>query len=57
MGPARAAQTSSCNTVTGGGHAWPQGPQYLPKLIVGTASNQLDADQAIVDFCYAHPLR
>jgi len=43
--------------VTGGGPAWPQGPQYLPKLIVGTASNQLDADQAIVDFCYAHPLR
>ncbi|HTW83710.1 MAG TPA: PHB depolymerase family esterase [Candidatus Sulfotelmatobacter sp.] len=43
-------------TITGGGHAWPQGPQYLPKAVVGIASTQLDADGAIVDFFYAHPL-
>jgi len=43
-------------TVVGGGHAWPQGPQYLPKAAVGVASTQLDANRAIVDFFYAHPL-
>jgi len=41
-------------TVTGGGHAWPGGPQYLPGFIIGRASNQLDASQTIVAFLLAH---
>ncbi|HTA37945.1 MAG TPA: hypothetical protein VK760_02655, partial [Candidatus Acidoferrales bacterium] len=42
--------------VAGGGHAWPGGPQYLPKLLVGTASRQLDASETIVQFFLAHPM-
>jgi polyhydroxybutyrate depolymerase len=37
-------------TVVGGGHAWPDGPQYLPAAFIGTASAQIDASAAIVDF-------
>ena len=37
-------------TVLGGGHAWPGGPQYAPRFIIGPASRQLDASTAIVDF-------
>jgi polyhydroxybutyrate depolymerase len=43
-------------TVTGGGHTWPGGAQYLPKAMVGTASKQLDASQTIVEFLLAHPM-
>lgn len=37
-------------TITGGGHTWPGGSQYLPKMIVGSVSHNLDACQAIWDF-------
>jgi len=37
-------------TIDGGGHAWPGGPQYLPKFIVGTASQNLNATRTIWDF-------
>jgi polyhydroxybutyrate depolymerase len=43
--------------VAGGGHAWPGGPQYSSKALIGTASQQLDASQTIVDFFLAHPMR
>lgn len=43
-------------TIQGGGHAWPGGPQYLPKIFIGTASNQLDASARIVGFFLAHPM-
>jgi polyhydroxybutyrate depolymerase len=43
--------------VAGGGHTWPGGPQYLPKLLVGTASRQLDASETIVQFFLAHPMQ
>jgi polyhydroxybutyrate depolymerase len=43
--------------VSGGGHTWPGGPQYLPKLFVGTASRQLDASETIVQFFLAHPMK
>src|SRR5581483_3273435 len=29
--------------VEGGGHAWPGGPQYLPKALIGAASQNLNA--------------
>jgi|SRR5579863_119120 len=43
-------------TVVDGGHTWPGGPQYAPRIIVGKASTQLDASRVIVDFLLAHPL-
>ena len=44
-------------TVIGGGHAWPGGWQYAPKVIIGRASRQLNASQTIVEFFLAHPMR
>jgi polyhydroxybutyrate depolymerase len=38
------------DTIEGGGHAWPGGPQYAPKMFIGPASKQLDATKAIADF-------
>lgn len=43
--------------VEGGGHAWPGGAQYAPAFIIGKASRQIDASQAIVDFFLALPPR
>ncbi|HUL17072.1 MAG TPA: PHB depolymerase family esterase [Terriglobales bacterium] len=37
-------------TVVGGGHGWPGGPQYLPKMIVGKVSSQIDASRVIWNF-------
>jgi polyhydroxybutyrate depolymerase len=36
--------------IIGGGHTWPGGSQYLPKFIVGKASHNLDATEAIWQF-------
>jgi polyhydroxybutyrate depolymerase len=43
-------------TINGGGHAWPDGSQYLPRFLIGIASNQLDASETIVKFFLAHPM-
>ena len=37
-------------TVEGGGHTWPGGPQYLPKIVVGKASQNLNATRTIWEF-------
>lgn len=37
-------------TIVGGGHTWPDGTQYLPKMIVGPVSHNLDACGVIWDF-------
>src|SRR3569833_329225 len=37
-------------TIVGGGHTWPDGMQYLPKLMVGTVSHNLDACEVIWTF-------
>lgn len=37
-------------TVTGGGHAWPGGWQYLPVPLIGTTSQDMDATQEIWEF-------
>lgn len=42
-------------TITGGGHTWPDGPQYLPKAIIGNVSHNFDASEAIWQFFAAHP--
>jgi polyhydroxybutyrate depolymerase len=41
-------------TINGGGHTWPGGTQYLPKMIIGTVSHNLDACQVIWDFFKQH---
>jgi polyhydroxybutyrate depolymerase len=40
--------------IEGGGHTWPQGPQYLPAFLVGKASHNLDGTQTIWDFFKRH---
>jgi polyhydroxybutyrate depolymerase len=42
--------------VTGGGHTWPGGLQYLPVRIVGRTSRQIDANQLIWQFFQQHRL-
>ncbi len=42
--------------IEGGGHTWPDSPQYLPKFIVGRASQNLDATSVIYNFFSRHSL-
>ena len=44
-------------TVDGGGHTWPNGPQFLPVARVGPVSRQLDASSTILAFFLGHPAR
>jgi polyhydroxybutyrate depolymerase len=37
-------------TVDGGGHTWPGGPQYLPRLVIGPTSRDFDASERIWAF-------
>lgn len=37
-------------TISGGGHTWPGGPQYLPTWIIGRVSRELNASQTIWGF-------
>jgi polyhydroxybutyrate depolymerase len=41
-------------SVEGGGHAWPGGEQYLPAVIVGRSSRDIDATEIIWDFFRRH---
>ncbi len=41
-------------TVVGGGHTWPGGEQYLPRLLIGRTSRQFDASETIWRFFAAH---
>jgi len=43
-------------TINGGGHTWPDGTQYLPKMIIGSLSHNLDACQVIWEFFKLHSL-
>ncbi len=40
--------------IEGGGHTWPGGQQYLPKLLVGTTCRDFDAVPVIFDFFARH---
>ena len=42
-------------TVLSGGHTWPGGQQYLPRLIIGPVNRDLDATKAMWAFFAAHP--
>jgi polyhydroxybutyrate depolymerase len=36
--------------IVGGGHTWPGGTQYLPRMLVGTVATDFSANQVIWDF-------
>jgi polyhydroxybutyrate depolymerase len=40
--------------VDGGGHTWPGGPQYLPKVMIGPTSHAFNASEVIGQFFVAH---
>jgi polyhydroxybutyrate depolymerase len=44
-------------TVTGGGHTWPGGLQYLPEGAIGRTSTQFSASTESWEFFRAHPRR
>lgn len=41
--------------VTGGGHGWPGGPQFLPPSAIGYVNHDFDATSAIWEFFKKHP--
>jgi polyhydroxybutyrate depolymerase len=43
-------------TIEGGGHTWPGGSQYLPVLLVGKTSHNLDGTRTIWEFFQKHSL-
>ena len=43
-------------TIVNGGHTWPGGFPYLPSMIIGKTSRNLDASAVIWDFFKAHPM-
>jgi polyhydroxybutyrate depolymerase len=44
-------------TISGGGHTWPDGPQYLPQFIVGKVSYDFNASETMWQFFASHPAR
>jgi polyhydroxybutyrate depolymerase len=44
-------------TVSGGGHTWPGSRAYVPRLLLGAKSRDLDATRTIWDFFAAHARR
>lgn len=47
--------TVSMITITGGGHTWPGGPQYLPAALIGETSDDFEATEIIWEFFAAAP--
>ena len=43
-------------TVTGAGHTWPGGDQYLDADTIGRVSKDFSASEMVVDFFMAHPI-
>ncbi len=42
-------------TIINGGHTWPGGQQYLPKVLVGRTCRDIDANTVIWNFFLTHP--
>ncbi len=40
--------------IVGGGHTWPQGTQYLPVLLIGRVSNEINATEIAWEFLMRH---
>ena len=41
--------------INNGGHTWPGGWQYLPEILIGKTTGNLNASEVICDFFKAHP--
>jgi polyhydroxybutyrate depolymerase len=54
-GPCRDGTAVRVYSITGGGHTWPGGMQYLPRFIIGRGTRQIDASDIIVHFVRKHP--
>jgi polyhydroxybutyrate depolymerase len=42
-------------TIINGGHTWPDGYQYLPNVLVGRTTHDINANEVIWEFFSAHP--
>ncbi len=42
-------------TIEGGGHAWPNGPQFLPVSLMGRVCRDFDGSSTVWDFFKKHP--
>lgn len=56
-GGCRAGVAVTIYAIDGGGHTWPGGMQYLPKLFIGRTTRQIDASAIIVSYVANHPRR
>ena len=41
--------------IEGGGHTWPDGPQYMPERVIGKVCHDFNATEAIWQFFKKHP--
>jgi polyhydroxybutyrate depolymerase len=55
-GPCAQGTAVEAYIIDGGGHTWPDGPQYAPTSIVGKASQNLNASQVIWAFLQQYSL-
>lgn len=55
--PCQRGTEVSLYRIENGGHTWPGGYQYLPRVLVGETTHALNASQAIWDFFEKHPLQ
>jgi polyhydroxybutyrate depolymerase len=51
----RGASAVTLIALDGGGHTWPGGIQYLPKIVVGAVRPELDATPTIWEFFRQQP--
>lgn len=52
--PCREGSQVIVYVIEGGGHTWPSGSQYLPEVIVGKTSRDIDANQVLWNFFRPH---
>jgi polyhydroxybutyrate depolymerase len=43
--------------IEGGGHTWPEGSQFLPRVMIGRVTHDIDGTRAIFDFFARHARR
>jgi polyhydroxybutyrate depolymerase len=56
-GGGRDGTSVSLLRLEGGGHTWPGGTQYLPRLLIGGVCREIDGTEAIWDFLARHGRR
>jgi polyhydroxybutyrate depolymerase len=55
--PCREGTEVTLYRIAEGGHTWPGGPQYLPRVIVGETNRELSASEVIWAFFERHPMK